>query len=167
MYMLTYKASAVAAIAIKVFALVLIGCSIHLSAFAQQNETAAIKQTITTLFDGMRKADSAAVHTTFAKGMVLHSVSTKADGTTLLTDEKPADFLKAIGTLHAEVYDERLGAMDIKIDGPLASVWVPYKFYVGSKFSHCGIDVFQLMKTTAGWKVIYIVDTRRKDDCIE
>ncbi|RYZ94279.1 MAG: hypothetical protein EOP47_28140, partial [Sphingobacteriaceae bacterium] len=56
---------------------------------------------------------------------------------------------------------------DIKIDGELASVWTPYKFYLGDKFSHCGINFFQLMKMATGWKVIYIVDTRRKDNCPE
>jgi hypothetical protein len=49
----------------------------------------------------------------------------------------------------------------------MASVWAPYKFYLGDKFSHCGVDVFQLMKTGDGWKIIYIVDTRRKGDCVE
>jgi hypothetical protein len=133
---------------------------------AQQNETAAIKQTIATLFDGMRKADTTMVRSAFAKGMVLHSVAVKADATTALVNEKPDDFVKSVGAPHKDIYDERLGGMDIKIDANLASVWVPYQFYLGSKFSHCGIDVFQLMKTPAGWKIIYIVDTRRKDGCV-
>jgi hypothetical protein len=41
-----------------------------------------------------------------------------------------------------------------------------YTFYVGDQMSHCGVNAFQLMKTTEGWKIIGITDTRRKDNCI-
>ena len=133
--------------------------------FAQQTDIAAIKQTITTLFDAMRKADSTLLRSTFAKGMILQSIGKAKDGTTAIITESPDEFVKSVGTPHKGIYDERITFADIKIDGELASVWAPYKFYVDDKFSHCGVDVFQLIKTAAGWKIIYIVDTRRKDGC--
>jgi hypothetical protein len=135
--------------------------------FAQQTEADAIKKTINTMFDSMRKGDSTTLRTAFAKGLVFQSVGSKKDGTTVLNSESPQGFLKLVGTPHKEVYDERITYGDIKIDGPLASLWTPYKFYLGEKFSHCGVNFFQLMKTTEGWKIIYIVDTRRKDNCVE
>eukprot|EP01037_Dinobryon_pediforme_P016381 gene16381-16559_t len=98
--------------------------------------------------------------------MILQSISTGKDGKATLSIEKASDFVKAIGTPHQQVYDERIVFGDIKIDGDLASVWAPYQFYLGDKFSHCGVDVFSLLKTAEGWKIIYIVDTRRKDNCI-
>jgi hypothetical protein len=131
-----------------------------------QTDKDDIKKTINTMFDAMRKSDSTALKSTFAKGLVFQSVGTK-NGTTLLSTEKPEDFITAIGTPHKELYDERITWGDIKIDGPLASVWTPYKFYLGKTFSHCGVNFFQLMKTAEGWKIIYIVDTRRKDNCPE
>jgi len=140
----------------------LVYCNIS---FAQQTEITAIKQTITTLFDAMRKSDSTLLRSTFAKGMVLQSVGKAKDGLTVLQSESPGEFVKSVGTPHKGIYDERIIFADIKIDGDLASVWAPYKFYIDDKFSHCGVDVFQLIKTAAGWKVIYIVDTRRKDGC--
>jgi hypothetical protein len=133
--------------------------------FAQQTEADAIKKTINTMFDAMRKGDSTTLRTAFAKGLVFQSVGSKKDGTTVLSSESPEGFLKQVGTPHKEIYDERITYGDIKVDGPLASVWTPYKFYLGEKFSHCGVNFFQLMKTTDGWKIIYIVDTRRKDNC--
>lgn len=138
-------------------------CSI--TSFAQQTETAAIKQTITTMFDAMRKGDSVSLRATFAKGMILQSIAKNKAGLTTITTESPDEFVKSVGTPHKGVYDERITFQDIKIDGDLASVWAPYKFYLDDKFSHCGVDVFQLMKTADGWKIIYIVDTRRKDGC--
>lgn len=136
-------------------------------AYCQQAATDAVKQTVNTMFDAMRKGDSTLLRSTFSKDMVLQSVSANKEGKPVLSVERADDFVKAIGTPHASVYDERITFGDIKIDGDLASVWAPYKFYFGGKFSHCGVDVFQLMRTAAGWKIIYIVDTRRKDNCIE
>ncbi|MDF2433283.1 MAG: hypothetical protein JWP44_2914 [Mucilaginibacter sp.] len=138
-----------------------------LIAYSQQTATDAIKQSINTMFDAMRKGDSTLLKSTFAKDMILQSISTNKEGKAVLSTEKADDFAKAIGTPHASIYDERITFDAIKIDGDLASVWAPYKFYLGDKFSHCGVDVFQLMKTPAGWKIIYIVDTRRKDNCVE
>ncbi|MES2275548.1 MAG: nuclear transport factor 2 family protein [Bacteroidota bacterium] len=135
-------------------------------AFCQTDE-ARIKQTITTFFDGMRKSDTAMMRSAIAKDMVLQSVANKKDGTTALVTESMANFTASVAKPHAEIYDERVTFNDIRIDADLAMVWAPYKFYVGQTFSHCGVDVFQLMKTAQGWKIIYIVDTRRKDKCVE
>ena len=136
-------------------------------AFAQDSAAGGVKLAINTLFDAMRKGDSALIKTVFAKEMVLQSISKDRTGKTVIAVDSGDDFAKAIGTPHNVVYDERITFNDIKIDGDLASVWAPYKFYLGDKFSHCGVDVFSLMKTASGWKISYIVDTRRKDNCIE
>lgn len=140
---------------------------LSLKSFAQQTEQDAIKQTINTMFNAMRKGDSTMLRSTFAKGIAFQGVANKKDGTVSLETENPDDFIKMVGSPHKGVYDERVTFADIKIDGPLASVWAPYKFYLDDKYSHCGVDVFQLMKTKDGWKIIYIVDTRRKDNCPE
>jgi hypothetical protein len=140
---------------------------ISVTTFAQQSATDGIKLSINTMFDAMRKGDSTLLKSVFAKEMILQSVSTNKEGKSVISTDSANDFAKAIGTPHNMVYDERIAYGDIKIDGDLASVWAPYKFYLGDKFSHCGVDVFSLMKTAGGWKIIYIVDTRRKDNCIE
>ncbi|WP_324678816.1 nuclear transport factor 2 family protein [Hymenobacter sp. GOD-10R] len=136
------------------------------TAFAQQPaaETEAIKKTVTTFFDGMRRGDSTLVRSTLAPGVVLHTISNR-NGNTQLGVEKTNDFLKAVGTPHTEVWDERITFERVLIDANLASVWTPYQFYLGSKFSHCGYDSFQLVKYTDGWKIVHIIDTRRKEKC--
>jgi hypothetical protein len=48
---------------------------------------------------------------------------------------------------------ERMWNPEVRIHGPIASVWTPYDFWVDGKFSHCGIDVFTLVKTSEGWKI--------------
>ena len=136
-------------------------------AFSQQSAETDIKKTINTFFDGMRKADTTLMRSAIAKDIVLQSIANKKDGSTALVTESMAAFIASVAKPHKDIYDERVTYNDIKIDGDLASVWAPYQFYAGSTFSHCGVDVFQLMRTAQGWKIIYIVDTRRKDKCVE
>lgn len=39
------------------------------------------------------------------------------------------------------------------ISGPVAMVWMPYDFYVDGAWSHCGVDVFTLVRTADGWRI--------------
>lgn len=135
--------------------------------FAQPTATDSVKQTVNTMFDAMRKGDSTLLKSAFAKDVLLQSVSYDKDGKPVIASESAKVFEASIGTPHSFIYDERIFFDAIKVDDNLASVWAPYKFYLGDKFLHCGVDVFQLMRTTDGWKIIYIVDTRRKDNCVE
>jgi hypothetical protein len=139
----------------------------YITAYSQTTEQEAVKKVVNNMFTGMRTGDTVLLKSAFAADMVLQSVVNKKDGTTALINQKAEGFIKQVGAPHKEIYDERIIIADVKIDGPLASVWAPYKFYVGSAFSHCGVNVFQLMKTATGWKIIYIVDTRRKENCVE
>jgi hypothetical protein len=129
-------------------------------------DTAAIKQTINTLFDAMRKGDSTMFRSVFSKSMILQSISNGENGKPVLSTDNVDDLVKDIGTPHPAVYDERVVYDAIKIDGDLACVWAPAKFYVGDQFDHCGVDVFQLVRTADGWKVFSLVHTDRKDNCI-
>ena len=131
------------------------------------SDTTAIKQTINTFFDAMRKGDSTVLRSVFSRGTILESIANDQNGKAILSTKTADDLVKKIGTPHAEVYDERIVYGTIKIGGDLACVWTPYKFYLGDQFSHCGVNVLQLMKTTDGWKIIYIVYTIRNDNCIQ
>ncbi len=127
-------------------------------------ETEAVQATITAFFDGMRLGDSTAVRRTLAPGAVFHVIQTRNNLTRLLP-QKPGDFVKAVGTPHPEVWDERISFDKVLIDANLASVWTPYEFYLGSKFSHCGYNSFQLVKLAEGWRIAHVIDTRRKEKC--
>ncbi|RSK44735.1 nuclear transport factor 2 family protein [Hymenobacter perfusus] len=137
------------------------------AAFAQTKttaETEAVQQIIRRFFDGMRRGDSATVRATLAPGAVFHTLATK-NGQTQLRPENPSEFVKAVGTPHPEVWDERITFEKVLIDANLASVWTPYQFYRGSTFSHCGYNSFQLVKLTEGWRIAHVIDTRRKEPC--
>ncbi|MCZ4243399.1 nuclear transport factor 2 family protein [Pedobacter punctiformis] len=132
--------------------------------FAQSNEEEQVKDAVNKLFTGMKAGDSTLARSAFAKGSLMQTIVNK-DGKTTVRTESVDGFLKFLGTPHKEKYDERIVFTKILIDGPLASVWTDYKFYVDEKFSHCGVNSFQLVKGEKGWQIVYIIDTRRKDGC--
>ncbi|MFY0594006.1 hypothetical protein [Roseivirga sp.] len=131
-----------------------------------QNDKADIKKAIMTMFDGMRAGDSAMVHSVFSDQVIFQRVrNIEADGSAIVNSDF-SNFLNAVGTPHDLVWDERIEFGPILVDDRMASAWVPFKFYLGDKFSHCGVNSFQLRKTDAGWKIFHLVDTNRKDNCV-
>ena len=157
----------------RLFRSALLLCALPVAAAAQGTSAAAdrtrereVLAVVQRLFDGMRAGDSAAMRATFHPGAQLMSVGSKAGVSTLEVDSLD-DFLSAIGKPHPERYDERTSNPRVHIDGDLAAVWTDYAFYVGDKFSHCGVDAFHLFRGPDGWKIISIADTRRREGCAQ
>ncbi len=48
---------------------------------------------------------------------------------------------------------ERIWNPEVRVHGLIATVWAPYDLWTDGKFSHCGIDAFDLIKTSEGWKI--------------
>lgn len=131
----------------------------------QADEEAAVKKAIGQMFQGMRNGDSTMVKDVFTEEAVLQSIATDAAGHTKIRTTPIAAFVKAVGTPHTDVWDEQIIFDKINIDDQLASVWTPYNFYLGNKFSHCGVNSFQMAKVNGKWKIVYLIDTRRKTNC--
>ena len=87
------------------------------------------------------------------------------DGKVSVRNEDVNEFVDFVSKTTANDADERIAFEDIKIDGPLAMAWTPYQFYWKGSFSHCGVDAFQLVRMNDGWKIQYLIDTRRKNNC--
>ncbi|MBK9734674.1 MAG: hypothetical protein IPO92_06790 [Saprospiraceae bacterium] len=133
-----------------------------------QTDTIDIKNTINRMFKGMSTFDSSMVRSTFTTDFTLQSIIKTKDGNTHVRTEQAHSFLKSIGTKSPGLkYDERLLSYDIHIDDDLAIGWTPYSFYLNDVFSHCGVNVFTLVKLNGIWKIMSIVDTRRKNNCLE
>lgn len=144
---------------------VLLLVMITVSNAQKNNEEEAVKNTINLLFDGMRNSDTTMIRKAFAAKNTMETIAINKEGKAVVRTENVNNFIKSIGVPHPEKYDERITFNKILIDANLASVWTDYKFYIGDKFSHCGVNSFQLFKGDDGWKIIYIIDTRRKDNC--
>jgi hypothetical protein len=126
-----------------------------------------VQQVLITLFDGMREGDSAKVGSVFRNDVRMISAFRDKSDKPVLKEEKLSDFLNAVGAPHVEVWDEKIYNTVIQIDGNIAQVWTDYTFYLGKTFSHCGIDAFQLVKEDNLWRIVSLMDTRRKVGCIK
>lgn len=124
-----------------------------------------VMHVIMQLFEGMKKGDSAMVRPLFDPSARLMTTYEK-EGQPQLVETPVIEFMRAVGAPHEEIWDERIQSPVVQIDQTLASVWTPYQFFLGKNFSHCGVNAFQLVKKTEGWKIIQITDTRRTDHCL-
>lgn len=146
--------------------LILLTAAMFLSTFIKAQSTEdSVKAVVNQLFAAMKSIDAAKLKETFADGAVLQTISRKQDGSFFVQDEKVNDFAESISKAKKDSLDERIVFETIKIDGPLASVWAPYKFYFAGKFSHCGVDSFQLVRINGRWKIQFLIDTRRRQGC--
>jgi hypothetical protein len=64
-----------------------------------------------------------------------------------------------------ERWRERIWNPTVLHRGPLAVVWAPYDFYLGTKFSHCGVDTFTLVRRREGWRIADVAFTMEPEGC--
>ena len=131
---------------------------------AQMDED-SVKISINKLFDGMKNSDATLLKSAFADSAILQTITHDKEGKTTVKNELVTEFAAFVSKQPKGAADERIVYDLIKIDGPLAIVWTPYKFYFNGTFSHCGINSFQMVKLNGEWKIQYLIDTRRKNGC--
>ena len=124
-------------------------------------DSASVTGMVTKLFDAMRARD-----TTTMRALFVPNASMQSLRDTAVTFDKIDGWIAGVARApQGVVLDERLGPQTVQIDGNLATVWVDYWFYVGPRFSHCGVDAFQLARIGGAWKIFSVVDTRRTAGC--
>lgn len=128
-----------------------------------QSAKDSVEQIIHTLFTAMKNADSKLLLSTFADSALLQTVAKDKEGKVTINSEKVSAFASFVAKQSPGKADERITIDAIHVDGDLASVWTPYQFYFDGKFSHCGANSFQLARINKEWKIIYLVDTRRRN----
>lgn len=131
------------------------------AAQADEREVLAI---VHQLFDAMRARDTARMRSLLHPEARLASPGMR-NGVFAVTVVSPDVWLGQVARATGGVLDERITGAEVKVDGALASVWTAYSFYIGERFSHCGVDAFHLVRMPEGWRIIDLADTRRRDGC--
>jgi hypothetical protein len=145
--------------------MIVLVCLLGTTATHAQDASASVRQVVDRLFEGMKTGDSTKLRSVFTNECSLTTISKNNAHSVVFYKSAIGGFIKAMGTQHKEVWDERIYDVKISIDGPMAIAWAPYKFHLGEKFSHCGVNVITLVQTKTGWKINDITDTRRKENC--
>ncbi|MBV8325728.1 nuclear transport factor 2 family protein [Chryseobacterium sp.] len=129
--------------------------------FSQQNQD--IEKPVRNLFLAMKNADPVLLKSVFTENAILQTVTKEG----IVKSDNIQDFIASVSKFTKGDLDERIHIEAIHTDGNLASVFTPYSFYRKDNLSHCGANSFQLVKQNNEWKIQYIIDTRRKDNCRE
>lgn len=134
----------------------------------ETSEEQEVQKVIETFFEGFHARDSLVMKSVMADEIIIQSIGKDKTGKPKLAQEEPGRVLKGIVSIPLETnFKEVLHSYDIKTDGAMANAWVPYSFYLNETFSHCGVNNFQLLKKKGEWKIIYLIDTRRREGCEE
>lgn len=134
-------------------------------AHGNEADQAAARAVVDALFDAMRAGNGAAVTAVFADNARLMSTGNR-EGIPFVRETPIDGFAAAVDKAEEGSWDERIWNVMIHVDGNLATAWTPYAFYHDAKFSHCGVNAFQIARMEDGWKILQLTDTRQTDGCV-
>lgn len=150
------------------FLLLLLLFSLTGKVSAQSEQKVAVKKVIERFFEGLQNGNTVIIKETLIDAPILQTTTVSKEGKSILRTTDYAKFLAALaGKKQEDIWEEKLLSYNIQIDGNMANVWTPYKFYRNTDFSHCGVNSFQLILYNDKWKIIYLIDTRRRNNCNE
>ncbi len=128
---------------------------------AEESAIAVVEQ----LFDAMRASDSSSVRGLFADGVTeFRSSGTSQDGEPTIGISTLEGFVSGVGGAEVGSWDEQIVVRDVIVDDNLVTLVTPYAFYFKGNLSHCGVNVFLVARTGDHWKIVSLVDTRRRGE---
>lgn len=134
--------------------------------FGQSEDKVKVKRTIEAFFEAFHAQDSVGMKNVVNPKIILQTIGLDKEGNTILRSEDFESLVNSIVSIPDSVsFKEKLTDYSIHQDGMMAHVWTPYEFWLNDKFSHCGVNSFQLLKENGTWKIIYLIDTRKRIGC--
>lgn len=128
-----------------------------------QDDREAILSTVQKFFDALAQGDSAlGGEAVLVEGQYfrLRDVGDSLD----MSRTPHTQFLQSLAA-NDNNFLERMWDPTVLQHGRMAVVWTPYDFHRGGEFSHCGVDVFNLIRTNAGWRIAGIMYTVEPTGC--
>ena len=136
------------------------------SVASAQFSEAEVMAPIHKMFKAMTMADTALLQSTFHSNVTFATLVVLPEGKLNLTREiGTQNFKMAISKMKPGYLQEPIFDYKVFFADGFAQVWAPYALFAGGQFRHCGVDAFQLMVTSDGWKIIHLADTRKKENC--
>jgi len=137
--------------------IVLLTFSIKSFAQQKQQDKKEILQKVQQFFDALEKQDTILYKSILLKDGQTWAISEK-DGTVKYSMRQFSDRLKTFINPNSIIQEKTLSSK-VMIHKQIAMAWVPYTLDISGKFSHTGVDVFTLLKTSQGWKISTIAFT--------
>ena len=145
--------------------LVVIACALvcPLRVSAQTNaDEARVLNVVQEFFDALEKQDTAGLRRICLAEARNYSVRNVGDSA--IVRSQPST---GIRFNPKQILKERMrkAVTKVQVKGSIAMVWAPYDLWVNDTFSHCGVDVFTMIRTSEGWKVASIAWTVEQEGC--
>lgn len=130
--------------------------------FYSNAQNQEVENAVKTFFEGFHAKDTVKMKLVCHERMMLQSIMEGKNGAKLV-DEKTSEFYKSFSNFPVDLkFEEKILSYKVQIDGAMAHAWTPYEFYINGKLSHSGVNAFTMFKENNVWKIIHLVDTRRK-----
>ncbi|WP_104733933.1 nuclear transport factor 2 family protein [Hanstruepera ponticola] len=134
--------------------------------FGQESAEQQAEQTIKTFFEGFHKGDTTLMKSVMMDKVLMQTVFKTKEGKDVLVTDEPGKLISAVANrTEDQKWEEKILEYKVQVDGNMANVWTPYEFWFNGEFSHCGVNSFQLFHDNGIWKIIYLIDTRRRTGC--
>jgi len=127
----------------------LCGCA---SAPRSNADRDAVLATVQAFFDAMHARDPEAAAATVLPDGVFVNTRTE-DGKRVEKHFANGAWVEKLPLEQTVLLEEFTETPTVLIDGDVAAVWAPYSFHIDGKPSHTGVDIFNLVRTDAGWRI--------------
>lgn len=127
-------------------------------------DSTAVVATAEALLKAISTRDTALARRLLLPGAQLASIPDPAAQTALGRLQTDSQFLSTLAT-SKQAYLERMWSPTVFLQGSLAIVRAPYDFFLDGTFSHCGVDVFTLVRSRGEWRITHIVYTTQRVGC--
>jgi len=135
------------------------------SAQAQRADSVAVVAVAQALIRAISTKDTALARTTMLPGAIFASVTDPEHPGSAARIKTDAAFYSSLPGV-TEVLLERIWSPSVRFIGTsLAEVTAPYDFHIDGKFSHCGTDVFTLVRSAGAWRIASTSYTVQQSGC--
>jgi len=149
----------------KLLIFLLLSCTTVLAQKADPADKKIVIGIVNRFFEALEKKDTALYSSLVMRNAQIW-VSRKRNDSLQTPMRSFADDIQKLHQYKETLLERALG-YQVNIHNNIAVVWAPYTFHLNTTLSHCGIDVFTLLKTMAGWKIVSTVYTVEPDGCAE
>ncbi|MDB2443831.1 nuclear transport factor 2 family protein [Gammaproteobacteria bacterium] len=132
--------------------------------FAQSDDEKLVRATAEQFFLAIETKDRALLESIMVPGSLNISTQELQNDQAKITTLNYASMIDLL-TGAGNEKKERAWDETILVRGHIAVYWAPYDFHIDQKFTHCGIDSFQLIKKEGRWLISNASWTRETLNC--
>jgi hypothetical protein len=142
----------------KLFATALCFLLMVTAASSQTTPEDSVKIAIGKFFTAIRNSDGMAYKQAFMDSAAYQHVNWDRSGEPVIKATYVMQMALLITSVPKGAADPRISFDMVKVNGFLASAWVPFKFFLNGQQLYCSVASFQMIRVKGEWKIQYYID---------